>query len=125
MVLLVTTAIVQKTNHVTVAPHWIVSFTEIDLKNVIYKMWAILINSLRPSDAYIWVNNLAIIGLHNGLSPGRRQAIIWINAGILLIGPLETNFGEILNEIVTFPFKKMRLNVSSAKWMPFFSASMC
>ena len=30
---------------------------------------------------------------------GRRQAIIWTNAGILLIGPLVTNFGEILIEI--------------------------
>ena len=32
-------------------------------------------------------------------SPGRRQAILWINAGILLIGPLGTNFNEILMEI--------------------------
>ena len=32
---------------------------------------------------------------------GRRQAIIWTNA-ILLIGPLETNFTEILIEIHTF-----------------------
>ena len=41
-------------------------------------------------------------GSDNGLSPGRRQAIIWTkagiiwtNAGILLIGPLGTNFSEI------------------------------
>ena len=32
--------------------------------------------------------NYAIIGSDNGLSPGRRQAIIWTNAGILLIGSL-------------------------------------
>ena len=31
--------------------------------------------------------NYAIIGSDNGLSPGQRQAIIWTNAGILLIGP--------------------------------------
>ena len=31
----------------------------------------------------------------NSLSPFRRQAIIWTNAGILLIGPLRTNFCEI------------------------------
>ena len=31
----------------------------------------------------------------------------------------ETNFTEILIEILTFPFKKMRLRVSSAKWRPF------
>ena len=29
------------------------------------------------------------------LSPGRRQAIIWTNAGILSIEPLGTNFSEI------------------------------
>ena len=34
---------------------------------------------------HICVSNLAIIGSDNGLSPGRRQAIIWPNAGILLI----------------------------------------
>ena len=37
----------------------------------------------------------AIIGSDNGLSPGRRQAIIWTNAAILLIGRLERNFNEI------------------------------
>ena len=47
---------------------------------------------------HIWVSELNIIGLDNGLSPGRRQAIIWTNAGILLIGPLGTN-SEILIEI--------------------------
>ena len=38
-------------------------------------------NSLRPRDA----SKLIIIGPYNGLSPGRRQAIIWTNTGILLI----------------------------------------
>ena len=37
------------------------------------------------------VGNLTIIGPDNGLSAGRRQAIIWTNAGILFIGPLDTN----------------------------------
>ena len=68
---------------------------------------------------HICVGNLTIIGSDNGLSPGRRQAIIWTNAGILLIGPLGTNFSEILIEILTFSFKKMRLKVSSAKRRPF------
>ena len=45
------------------------------------------------------VGNLTIIGSDNGLSPGRRRAIIWINAGILLNGPLGINFSEILIEI--------------------------
>ena len=48
----------------------------------------------------------AIIGSDNGLSPNRRQAIIWTNAGIVLIRPLGTNFSPILIEIHTFSFKK-------------------
>ena len=68
---------------------------------------------------HIYVGNLTIIGSDNGLSPGRRQAIIWTSAGILLIGPLGTNFSEILIEILTFSFKEMRLKVSSAKWRPY------
>ena len=44
---------------------------------------------------HICVGNLTIIGSDNGLSPGRRQAIIWTSVGILLIGPLGTNFSEI------------------------------
>ena len=68
---------------------------------------------------HICVGKLIIIGSDNGLSPGRRQAIIWTNAGILLIGPLRTNFSEISIEIRTFSFKKIHLKVSSGKWCPF------
>ena len=68
---------------------------------------------------HICVSKLTIIGSYNGLSPDRRQAIIWTNAGLLLIEPLGTNFSEILNEILTLSFKKMCLKVSSAKRRPF------
>ena len=68
---------------------------------------------------HICVSNLTIIGSDNALSPGRRQAIIWTNAGILLIEPLGTNFSEILIEINTFSFKKMHLKKLSGKWRPF------
>ena len=68
---------------------------------------------------HICVSKLTIIGSDNGLSPGRRHAIIWTYDGILLIGPLGTNFSEILVEIWTFSFTKMWLKVSSAKWRPF------
>ena len=68
---------------------------------------------------HICVSKLTIIGSDNGLSPGRRQAIIWTNAGILLIGPLGTNFSAIWIGIQTFSFKKMRLKVSFAKRQPF------
>ena len=64
---------------------------------------------------HICVGTNTNIGSDNGLSPGRRQAIIWTNAGILLIGPLGTNFSGILSEIHTFSFKKMHFKTSSAK----------
>ena len=67
----------------------------------------------------ICINKLTIIGSDNGLSPGRRQAIIWTNAGILLIWPLGTNFGEILIKIDIFSFMKMHLKLSSGIWQPF------
>ena len=68
---------------------------------------------------HICVGKLTILGSDNDLSPGRRQAIILTNAGILLIGPLGTNFSEILIGIQTFSFKEMRLKMSSARWRPF------
>ena len=68
---------------------------------------------------HICISKLIIIGSDNGLSPGRRQAIIWTNAGILLIWTLGTNFSEILSEIHAFSFMKMHLKRSSAKWLPF------
>ena len=50
----------------------------------------------------ICVSKLTILCSDNGLSPGlagdksgRRQAIIWTNAGILLIGTVGTNFSKI------------------------------
>ena len=67
----------------------------------------------------ICISKLTIIGSVNGLSPGQRQAIIWTNAGMLLIWTLGTNFSEILSEIHTFSFKEMYLKISSAKWRPF------
>ena len=68
---------------------------------------------------HICVNKLTIIGSDNGLPPGQHHAIICTDAGLLLIGPLGTNFSEILIEILIFSFKKMRLKVSSAKRWPF------
>ena len=68
---------------------------------------------------HICVGSLTTIVSDNGLSPGRRQAIIWTNPGILLIGPWGTNFSEILIGIQTFSFKKMHSKMSSAKLRPF------
>ena len=92
-------------------------------KNVVYVMASIL---SRRDGLTHWVRvthkcvgNLTIIGSDNGLSPGRRQAIIWSNAGILLIGALGTNFNEMLIEIRAFSFTKIHLKMSSGKWRPF------
>ena len=64
---------------------------------------------------HICVSELTIIGSDNGLSPGRHQAIIWTNAGIMLIRTSGTNFSEILGKTHSFSFKKMHLKMSSAK----------
>ena len=37
-------------------------------------------DSLRLSNAYMCVVKLTAIGSNNGVSPGRRQVIIWTNA---------------------------------------------
>ena len=67
---------------------------------------------------HICVGRLNINGSDNGLAPGRRRAIIWTNAGILLIGPFVTNLSIIFIGIYTTSFKKMRLKMS-AKWRSF------
>ena len=55
---------------------------------------------------HICVSKLTITGSDNGSSPGRHPAIIWTNAGILLIRTSGTNFSEILIEIQTFFFQE-------------------
>ena len=68
---------------------------------------------------HIWVSKLTIIAWDDGLLPGQRQAFTWSNVGILLIGPLGTNFSEILIKIYTLSFKEMHFKMSSGKWRPF------
>ena len=48
--------------------------------------------------------NQASIGLGNGLSPVRRQPIIWTNAGLMSIGPLGIkiqNFSFTIHKIAS------------------------
>ena len=66
------------------------------------------------------VMHISIIGSDNGLSPGRRQAIIWTNDGILLTEPLGTNFSEIFIKLINFHPRKCLWN-----GVQFVSASMC
>ena len=44
-----------------------------------------------------------------------RYDVIVMNAGLLSIGTLRTNFSEMLSEIHTFSFEKMHLKMSPAK----------
>ena len=105
----------------------IILFNKTYLKNIVFKLATILSwpecvdFSLTHWGrvTHICVAYLTIIASDNGLSPSRRQAIIWTNARILLIRPLGTNFSEIWIEIHTFSFKKMHLKMSSAKRRPF------
>ena len=64
---------------------------------IINELWGTL--TLWGQVMHICVSKLTIIGSDNGLSPGRRQYIIWTNAGILLIRISGTNSSEILSEI--------------------------
>ena len=59
------------------------------------------------------------LSYHHCLSPIRRQAIIWTNAGILLIRALGSDFSEISIGIQILSSKKLHFKTSSAKWRPF------
>ena len=85
-----------------------------------------LVNSLRPSNAYIYIYNMyiTIIGSDNGFPLGRHQAIIWINAGILLIRSSGANYSEILIKIYIFLLKKMHLKCCQEIGSQFASASI-
>ena len=72
---------------------------------------------------HICVDNLTIIDPDNGLLPGRHQAIIWNNAGILSIGLLGTDFSEIL--IWHFLSRKCAWKCGLQNGSHFVSASMC
>ena len=59
----------------------------------------------------MYVSKLTIIGSDNGLSPAWRQAIIWTNASIMLIGHMGIQFNEILIDIARFHSKNAFQNV--------------
>ena len=67
---------------------------------------------------HICVGKLITIGSDNGLSPDRRQAIIWTNAGLLSIGPLRTYFSENSITMQQYSLRKMHVKMLSAKWRP-------
>ena len=58
------------------------------------------------------ISKLTVTGPYNGLSPGRRQTMIWTIAGIFLIGPLGTKFCLGLNVLNLIHAGKM------GRWQP-------
>ena len=59
--------------------------------------------------------DLVIIGSGNGLPHFRRQAITWTKVDLLSTGLLGINFSEIWVGILPFSFRKIQLDISSAK----------
>ena len=74
---------------------------------------------------HICVSKLTIIGSNNGLSLGRRQAIIWTNAEILLTGPVGTKLSATLIEIHNFYSRKCIWKCRLENGGHFVPASMC
>ena len=54
-----------------------------------------LVLTYRGRVTHICVSKIISIDSDNGLSPGRRQAITWTNAGIFWTGPLGRSFSEV------------------------------
>ena len=74
----------------------------------------------------ICVGNLTFIGSDNGLSPGRRQAIVQTNARISSIGLSEQTSANFFNEIHhAFSFKEMLLKMHLRNGDNVVSAAMC
>ena len=82
-------------------------------KLLCYRGWMYIANFLTHwcRVMHICVSKLIITGWENDLSPGRRQAIIWTNAGILLVWTLGTKSSKILSEIYTFSFRDAFENI--------------
>ena len=89
--------------------------------SAIYIAFCSIAATHRGPVTHICVSNLTIIGPDNGLSPDRCQAIIWTNAGILLIGPLGTNFSQWNSNRNSYIFiQENPFNIMSfGKWRPF------
>ena len=75
---------------------------------------------------HICVGKLTNNGSDKGLSPGRRQSIIWTNAGILLIGPLcEQTSVKFQSELKHFHSRKCTWNCRLRNGVHFLLASKC
>ena len=74
---------------------------------------------------HVCVGDLTIIVSDNGFSPDRRQAIICTNARMLSIGPLRTNFSEILFETLAFSIQENAFESVVSEKVVFLSRPQC
>ena len=71
---------------------------------------------------HICIGKLTIIGSDDGLSPGLCQAVMWTNAGILLIRTSGTNFSDIfICHIIVIYFWLVILGILSFEYHIFVS----
>ena len=101
--------------HCDITSHWLYAYAKWSWYNSLF--WVHL--TYWGWVTHKCISKVNIICSDNGLSPGRRHAIIQTNAGILLIWPLGTNISGISIKIHAFSFKKMHLKMSSVKWLSF------
>ena len=111
---------------------WIVIHHQIESKMERLTKQSPIVSSVNPRDRFQYQNTTLSV---EPLPYGRHKEwcmycndklfvncacnSFWTHAGILLIGPLGTNFSEILIEIHILSFKKMHLKMSAGKWRPF------
>ena len=101
----------QPSDHIVLGPK-LLNELPFSIFCMINKQNIVLLLTHRGRVMHICIGKLTI-GSDDGLSPGRCQAIIWTNAGTLLIRPLGTI------TIYAFSFKKMHCKMSSGKSWPF------
>ena len=70
------------------------------------------VNSLSLSDVYIYISKLDHHWFRYSSAPVRRQAIIWTNAGLMLIISLGTNWYEISINTQLFKQENWFVNIS-------------
>ena len=82
---------------------WNTTHEERSFNDILHQLYIVLktLTDLPLCRIYASVNRVNI-GSGNGLAPIRRQAIIYINAELVSIGALRTNFNEILIKVQFF-----------------------
>ena len=98
---------------------WRVNIThQFSRKLSIYHKMIIILGRLSTESSKYSINSLRPGGSDNGLSQGRCKGVIGTSAGILLIGPLVTNFSEILRKFQELVFKNAVWKMAAMLYWP-------